>query len=133
MHVASLASAFDFRDTFWQISSICLLNFNLQSKFMSSNFSLRELFKCKLSIVRTLEVLDYLKVDDLYQYSASFDYSKTGLQSFLLFSLELLPYLLSLTTKGVFSSSSPVKYVAFNIRKMSHVNMLNKSGPSIEP
>ena len=44
MFGASLASAFNFCDTFWQTSSMRLLNFNLQSKFMSSSFSLRAFF-----------------------------------------------------------------------------------------
>ena len=30
-------------------------------------------------------------------------------------------------------SAQPVKYVVFNVRKMSYTNMLNKRGPSIEP
>ena len=47
MYGASLVSAFYFCDTFWQISSMCLLNFNLQSKVAPRSFSLRELFMCK--------------------------------------------------------------------------------------
>ena len=47
LYGASLASTFNFCDAFWQISSMCLLNFNLKSKVMPSRFSLRELFMCK--------------------------------------------------------------------------------------
>ena len=50
MHGASLASAFNFCDAFWQISLICLLNFHLQSKVMPSSFSLRE-FMCKSPVL----------------------------------------------------------------------------------
>ena len=42
MFGASLASAFNFCDAFWQIFSMCLLNFKLQSKVMPGSFSLRE-------------------------------------------------------------------------------------------
>ena len=41
MYGVSLASAFVFCDAFWQISSMFLLNFNLQSKVIPSSFSLR--------------------------------------------------------------------------------------------
>ena len=51
MYGASLASAFIFCDAFWQISSMCLLNFNLQSKVIPSSFSLRELFMSKSPIL----------------------------------------------------------------------------------
>ena len=54
MNGANLASAFFFCDAVWQISSICLLNFNLQSKVIPSSFLLRELFMCKSA---TLSVL----------------------------------------------------------------------------
>ena len=54
MYGASLASAFIFCDAFWQIASMCLLNFNLQSKVIPSSFLLRELFMCKSA---TLSVL----------------------------------------------------------------------------
>ena len=54
MYGARLASAFKFCDAFWQISSMCLLNFNLQSKVMPGSFSLRELFMCKLPILSVL-------------------------------------------------------------------------------
>ena len=50
MHGASLASAFNFCDAFWQISLICLLNFHLQSKVMPSSLSLRE-FMCKSPVL----------------------------------------------------------------------------------
>ena len=54
MYGASLTSTCNFCDTFWQISVMGLLNFNLQSKFMLSSFSLRELFVCKSSILSVL-------------------------------------------------------------------------------
>ena len=54
MYGASLTSTFNFCDTFWQISVMGLLNFNLQSKFMLNSFSLRELFVCKSSILSVL-------------------------------------------------------------------------------
>ena len=54
MYGASLASAFNFFDAFWQISSMCLLNFNLQSKVMPRSFLLRELFMCKSPILSVL-------------------------------------------------------------------------------
>ena len=50
MYGASLASAFNFCDTFWKISSMCLLNFNLQLKVMRGSFSLRELLMRKAPI-----------------------------------------------------------------------------------
>ena len=54
MYGASLTSTFNFCDTFWQISVMGFLNFNLQSKFMHNSFSLRELFVCKSSILSVL-------------------------------------------------------------------------------
>ena len=54
MYGGSLASAFVFCDAFQQISSMCLLNFNLQSKVIPSSSSLRELFMCKSSISNAL-------------------------------------------------------------------------------
>ena len=54
MYGASLVSAFIFCDAFWQISLLCWLNFNLQSKFIPSSFSLRELFMCKSTILSVL-------------------------------------------------------------------------------
>ena len=54
MYGASLANALNLRDAFWQISSMRLLNFNLQSKNMPSSFSLRELFMCKPPILSVL-------------------------------------------------------------------------------
>ena len=54
MHGASIASVFNFCDAFWQISSMCLLNFNLQSKVMLSRFSFRDLFMCKSPILSVL-------------------------------------------------------------------------------
>ena len=53
MYGVSLASASIFCDDFWQMSSTCLLNFNLQSKVMPS-FSLGELFVSKSPILRVL-------------------------------------------------------------------------------
>ena len=47
MYGTSLASALIFCDAFGEISSMCLLNFNLQSKLIPSSFSLTELFMCK--------------------------------------------------------------------------------------
>ena len=55
VYIASLASAFNFYEAFWRISSMYLLNFNLQSEVMPSSFSLRELFMCKSPILRVLE------------------------------------------------------------------------------
>ena len=43
-----------FSDAFLQVSLMCLLNFNLQSKVIPSSFLLRELFMCKSA---TLSVL----------------------------------------------------------------------------
>ena len=54
MYGASLANAFNFRDAFWQISSLCLLNFNFQAKVMPNSFLVRELFICKSPIVSVL-------------------------------------------------------------------------------
>ena len=51
---ASLASAFNFCDPFWQIFSMCSLNFNLQLNVMRSRFSLRELFMCKALTLNAL-------------------------------------------------------------------------------
>ena len=51
----SLGSVFNFCDAFWQISSMRLLNINLQSKVMPSSFSLRELFMCKSAIFSVLD------------------------------------------------------------------------------
>ena len=56
---------------------------------MSNSF----LFMYQSPILTALR-FDYLKVDDIYQFLASFDYSKTSLYSFLLFPLELLSHLL---------------------------------------
>ena len=51
---ASRGSAFNFQDGFWQVSSMCLLNFNLQLKFMPNSFSLGELYMWELPILRVL-------------------------------------------------------------------------------
>ena len=105
MYGASLESAFNFCDTFWKISSICLLNFNLQLKVIRSSFSLRELFMCKAPISSVL--CYWLFKSRWYRYLASFHYSKPSLESFLLFPLELLiaPAMLFLTSNGVPSSA----------------------------
>ena len=79
---ASLTSAFNFWDAFWLISSRCLLDFNLQSKFIPNSFSLRELLICK-SLLKSI-----------HQYSASFGYSKTSLQGFPLFPVEISSHML---------------------------------------
>ena len=51
---------------------------------MPNSFSLTELFMCKSPILRALGS-DYLKVDDIYQSSASFNYSKTRFPGYKVF------------------------------------------------
>ena len=70
MYGASLARAFNFCDAFWQISLMCLINFNLQSKVMPSSFSLRVIY-VQMTYFERIKVLDNLKVDDIYRYLAS--------------------------------------------------------------
>ena len=47
--------------------------------------------------------------------------------------LFIISFVLSLTTNGVPSSALPVKHVLFIIKNMSHMKILNKGGPRIEP
>ena len=47
---ANLASAFIFLDDFWQMSSKCIANFSLSSKFIPNNFSDKAFFMCELPI-----------------------------------------------------------------------------------
>ena len=56
---------------------------------MPNSSSLTELFVDKSL---SLRALGYLKEDNIYQYLVSFDCSKTSIQGFLLFNLELLSY-----------------------------------------
>ena len=86
---ASVASAFNFCDAFWQISSLRLLNFNLQSKVMPSSFSLRELLMCKSPILSVLGSWLFKRRQHLSVF-ISFHYSKTRLNGLLLFPLKLL-------------------------------------------
>ena len=92
-------------------------------------------FVCHSYVVLPWTVLDYLKVDDIYQYSVLFGYSKNQLTRFSSFSPRafMSSVLLSLSKNDVLPFASPLKYIAFVIRNMSHKNILNKIGPSIEP
>ena len=56
---SALASALNFCDASWQMSSMFLLSFNLQSKIMSSSFSLSYLFLCKSTYFERIRFLDY--------------------------------------------------------------------------
>ena len=47
-------------------------------------------YTCANHIFWAYKVLDYLKVDDIYEYLASFHYSETSLHGFLLHPLKLL-------------------------------------------
>ena len=70
MYGASHACALFFCDAFWKISSMYLLNFNLQSKVIPSSFSLREYF------TKTLEA-HITKIKEYFSLMFSPIYSKS--------------------------------------------------------
>ena len=92
MYSVCLASAFNFQNVFWQVSSMRLLNINLQSKFMSNNVSHEELFMSKSLILRYYTTFKMKKFEPL-SYIINTCFQKTticfGLQTEQIFSVNL--------------------------------------------
>ena len=89
----------------WQISSMCLLGFHLQSKVMPSSFSLRDLFMCKSPILSVLASWLFQIKRHLLVCSFISLFKNQFKRSSLISSEAFIISIFSLTTNGVLSSA----------------------------